>query len=135
MRRLSIFKRKLTQTFQTNRIPSYYLTGQQCFSVFHARLRNYCSNLNSDLFNNHLIPSPICDCKKEIENAEHYLFKCTRYNTQRRQMFLNTRQFHPLSVQKLLFGNENISDLENETLFSEVQRFIKNSKRFEQPNQ
>ena len=33
-----------------NKIPSYFLDGKRKLSVFHARLRNLCSNLNQDSF-------------------------------------------------------------------------------------
>ena len=36
-------------------VPSYFMKGQRRLSVLHARLRNNCSDLKSDLFQNHLI--------------------------------------------------------------------------------
>ena len=39
-------------------VPSYYMKGQRRFSVLHARIRNNCSDLNHDLFQNHLTNDP-----------------------------------------------------------------------------
>ena len=48
------------------KVPSFYLTGDRYLSVLHARIRNKCSNLNNDLFNNHLSPTPYAtDVKKQ----------------------------------------------------------------------
>ena len=67
----------------------------------------------------------------EIEDPEHFLFNCPRYVMERRELFVKTRPYHPLSVQKLLYGNDNLSDVENELVFHEVQNFIKRTRRFE----
>ena len=65
------------------KVPSYYIVGNRRLSVLHARMRNNCSNLNLDFFNNFLRPDSFCSCLQEPENAEHYLFKCHKYNDQR----------------------------------------------------
>ena len=55
-------------------VPQHYLYGDRYLSVMHARIRNECSNLNSDLHQNALLVNPFCNCNLEIENAEHYFF-------------------------------------------------------------
>ena len=37
--------------------------------VLHARLRNRCSGLNSDLFRNHIRNNLICDLSDVVEDA------------------------------------------------------------------
>ena len=96
----------------------------------HTRIRNNCSNLHFDLFNNHLRESPNCDCGYEIENAEHYFFQCHLFIEHRIQMFHLIRKFHPLSVNKLLFGDISLNDTDNVNIFEAVQLFIKNTRRF-----
>ena len=98
--------------------------------IIHTRIRNNCSNLNSDLFDNHLQESASCDCGCENENAEHYLFICNRFSDLRIQMFHSLRRYHPLSVNKLLFGDSLLSDKDNEIIFEAVQTYIKNTHRF-----
>ena len=48
-----------------HKVPKYFIDGKRKFSIIHARLRNLCSNLNYDLFYNHLRPDSICDCLRE----------------------------------------------------------------------
>jgi len=129
---LSSFKSLLKSLFKPFDVPSYFLTGDRFLQIHHARIRNKCSNLNADLFYNHLRDDPNCDCGFNNEDAEHYFFRCPRFSTQRRNLFTSSRQFHPLSVLKLLFGIENRTSEENEILFIHVQQFIKTSKRFNQ---
>ena len=130
---IQVFKSKLKNIYKPPDVPKYYLTGKRILSVYHARLRNKCSNLNDDLYRNHIRDTPTCDCGYETENAEHYIFNCKLYINQRIQLFRNTRPYHPLSTNKLLYGNELYSDEENAYIFAEVQNFIKNTNRFNLP--
>ena len=93
-------------------------------------MRNKCSNLNSDLYNNHIAISPNCVCGTGIEDAEHFLFKCSRFTAQRRQLFLKTRQYHPLNTDKLLHGYSNLNDEQNSYIFQIVHTYIVASNRF-----
>jgi hypothetical protein len=129
---LSSFKISSKNEFCNNSIiPNYYYGGKRLPSVLHARIRNNCSNLNCDLFNNFLAQSPYCSCNNtEIEDADHYFFKCQNYLDQRIQLFLETRRFHPLNVHIILFGNREFSDEDNILVFKSVQTFIINTKRF-----
>ncbi len=128
---LSAFKAKLKDNFKPPVVPSYYLAGVRVNQfIMHVSETSVCSNLNSDRCNNHLRENPSCTCGNGLEDAEHYFFRCTNFTNQRRQLFVNTRIFHPLSTNKLLFGIENCSNEENEFLFKEVHTFIKSTDRF-----
>ena len=64
---LPSFKSKLQQKyFQPKTVPSYFSFGDRYLSVLHARLRNKCSSLNSDLFKSKLVPSASCSCEYRI---------------------------------------------------------------------
>ena len=70
---ISYFKRILLKTkFPTS--PLHYLHGSRLLSVIHARLRNNCSDLKHDLFNNYVTTSDKCQNCNEIEKAEHAYF-------------------------------------------------------------
>lgn len=112
------------------KISKYFILGNRTYSVYHCRIRNKCSNLNDDLFNNHLKPTAICDCQLEIENAEHYFFRCERYNEQRLRFFHLSRKFHPLGVNLVLYGSDNWSENDNLQLFTYVQQYIRDTARF-----
>ena len=125
---LSSFKYQLKKKTQNNSIvPTYYKVGSRYISVLHARIRNNCSNLFFDLY---MSPSPTCSCSEEVEDAEHYFFRCSHFINERIALFRSTRNFNPLNVNKLLFGNENLTPEENVTIFKAVQTFIKDTRRF-----
>lgn len=127
----SHFKSNLKRLRPANTtVPPFYHTGDRYLSVLHARIRNKCSNLNNDLFNNHLSPTPLCNCNQGTEDAEHYLFICPNFAEHRITMFHSIRSFHPLNVTKLLFGDLNLTNDENASIFTAVQNYIKTSKRF-----
>ena len=100
-------------------------------SVLHARIRNNCSNLNTDLFNNHLRDNPLCIWCYEIEDGEHYFFHCYKYRNERHQFFELARDFQPLTINMLLYFNETLDYQLNTELFSAVHGYIKNTKRFD----
>lgn len=127
---LNIFKSKLKAKFKPPVVPKHLVAGERLYAVYHARIRNRCSNLNNDLFRNHLRDSPACECGNNTEDAEHYFFRCNLFRAQRIQLFTATRIFHPLSTNTLLFGNERYSEEENVFVFKEVQNYIKLSNRF-----
>ena len=88
-------------------------------------IRNKCSDLSNDLYVNHIKEVPTCECGVDVENAEHYFFKCVRFAEQRLALFRATRQFHPLNTNKLLYGVASKTDAEILNLFSAIHQFIK----------
>ena len=75
-------------------------------------------------YDNHLREYPRCNCGYYREDAEHFFFQCRLYSVQRRVLFTDTRQFHPLSVRKLLYGIDTNSVENNSSLFNFVQKYI-----------
>ncbi len=96
----------------------------------HARLRNKCSHLNSDLCNNHLRDNPYCDCAEIVEDAEHFLFLCPKFQQQRTLLIQSLQNFLPLSTDDLLKGKSQLTISDNCMIFSAVQSYIKATKRF-----
>ena len=100
-------KKHVISKFNKSYIPSYFTFGNRYISVLHARLRNRCSNLNNDLYINHIHDNLLCDLCDVVEDAIHYFFHCRRYTIER-QVFNDTvRILQPLSINLILFGNEN----------------------------
>ena len=89
-------------------VPSYFLKDERKLSVLHARIRNSCSDLKCDLFQSHLTDDKKCSCGHDNENALHYFFECNNYTHQRIVMFHQTRNFHPLSLNAVLFGKTSL---------------------------
>ena len=129
---ISSFKNNLQiTTFPKLHVPNYFTSGNRYLSVIHARIRNNCSNLNNDLFINHLRENPLCNWCNEIEDSEHYFFHCNNYRNERHLFFEAARDFQPLTTQLLLYGNEIVDNTLNSTLFRAVHDYIKSTKRFD----
>jgi hypothetical protein len=127
---LSHFKASLTQIFNLcDNVPPHFSTGPRNLSILLARIRNNCSNLNSDLYKNHLVNSPICSCGNGIEDATHYFLRCPKYNIQRTTLFNSLHSFHPLSCDMLLNGKIAYNVVNNTYIFSEVKKHIDTTQR------
>ena len=128
---IGCFKRDLLKLyFPTNDVPPYYYHGMRYLSIIHTRLRNNCSSLKSDLYNNHVSNTDKCEHCNVVENAGHYFFRCSIYINQRTHLFTATRMFHPLNTQLLLFGNNQLSLQQNIIIVEAVHQYIKSTRRF-----
>ncbi len=125
------FKTNIIKTIYTNyNIPQHFLNGDRFLSVMHARIRNKCSNLNNDLYNNHLRENPYCICADVLETAEHYFFQCPIFEHKRPFLLQSLQMFLPLTVTDLLQGKPELSYPDNCEIFTTVQMYIKFTKRF-----
>ena len=106
------------------------ITAKGNLQFFLLKCLNKCSNLNNDLFNNHLREDTFCPNCGAPEDAKHYFFKCAIYRSQRLTMFYSTRPLHPLSTKLLLFGDDKRSNDENLIIVDAVLTYIKDTKRF-----
>ena len=121
----STFKKSISSRFSLPPVPSYYLGGNRFLSVMHARIRNKCSGLNSDLFHNYLRNNQLCTCLVEPEDAEHCFFRCNLFVIQRLQFLNSVHHLNPLNVNDLLFCKPSLTERENKKLFVSVQEYIK----------
>ena len=51
------------------------------------------------------------------------------------QILNEVRNYLPINTEKLLFGNDSLTDQENSSIFIAVQIYIKNTRRFAAVNQ
>jgi hypothetical protein len=111
--------------------PLYY-SGGRLENCMHARLRIKNSPLKADLFNElHVIDSPLCPCGAQVEeDAEHFFLECPLFDVQRRDLQTNLLPYVINNCDYLLYGVPNISHQENLKIFTAVQAFIRDSKRF-----
>ena len=123
---ISSFKHNLqTTTFQKIQAPSFFAFGKRHLSVLHAGIRIICSNLNNDLFNNHLCDNPLCSWRNETEDGEHYFFHCSKFRNERHKFFELARDFQPLTINILLYGYETLKYELNIELFSAVHEYTR----------
>ena len=110
-------------------LPKYYYFGERKLQILHTRLRLNCSSLNSDLFSKNMVNSPLCTCGS-VENAEHFLLKCHKYDNFRNILFTSLPLLPNLTLNILLCGDINVSYETNILIFETVHTYITNSRRF-----
>ena len=54
-------------------------------------------------------------CGYDQEGAEHYFLRCTQYTKQIYNLFQSLRRFHPLNINILLYGSDNLRYLQRFT--------------------
>ena len=101
------------ELIDVQKVPPYYIYEDRYLSVMHSRIRNNCSNLLNALYLNYLTMNPLCSYNQEIENAEHFFYR-SKYANERLRLFHETREYHPLNINMILFGDERLS-LESNT--------------------
>ena len=117
-------------------VPRYYYTGKRRPQVYHTRLRTGCSALNFDLYSKNIVESPLCTCtRREVENAYHFFFTCPLYADQRNNLNLTISQYTTVTLNVLLFGDDTLPLSSNVAIFKCVQKYISDTKRFEQANE
>ena len=122
---LSIFKKNLNSDLR--KPPCYYLTGKRLGQIYHTRLRLNCSSLRYTLFRKNIISDPSCECG-DIESVDHYLLKCNKYGKQRRN-YISCLPYH-INTNLLLFDDPNLDEICNKNIFTAVQNYIMQTKRF-----
>ena len=122
---LSAFKRYINRDKPNpNKL---YFFGERKIQVIHARLPTKCSSLHQHLYFRNLIDSPLWDCGK-IESNQHYFFEC-RYYHEFRNLFQSVSEISTVSLQTLLFGDENLSLADNGKIFTAVHSYIIDTNR------
>ena len=125
---IASFKREINSDIKN--IPSFYFDGKRLGQIYHARLRTNCSSLNQHLFSKNIIESPLCACG-EVEDTKHFLFDCQYFQNLRHELFNKITTICQPTVNILLFGSEQLSEIENRQIFLAVHEFLIKSKRFE----
>ena len=98
---LAIFKKKLNP-LRVN-IPIIYNTGSRKSQILHSKLRLECSDLRFHLYRRNLCASPLFSCGS-IENTEHYLLHCPKYNDIRRTTIHTLTDYTNINIVLLLYG-------------------------------
>ena len=132
----SLYSFKQTLKKQVLQPPKYYTHSDRIFNILLCQLRNGKSQLNSDLRRGHLLESANCSQCMVPETSEHFLFNCSKYNTQRVALMNwlisqpGIYQTNAVNEIDLLHGNTQLSDKENDMFFDAVFKYIHDSMRF-----
>ena len=117
----------LTVTLLTHPFFSLLVNAGQ---IHHARLRTKCSSLCEHLYSKNILDNPLCACGA-IEDTNHFLLKCNPFRNQRQEMLDTETPIHTLTLNVLLYGSQALNEMQNQQIFTAVQKFILKSKRFE----
>lgn len=127
---LNIFKKNITESIPQP--PTYFSFGKRTINILHTKLRHNCI-LNYDLYRRNIIEPPNCICGQR-EDVYHFCFVCKNYVNARNNLFelLFNRLEETILINShlLLWGSDNLSYNTNCFIFSAVQKFIKESGRF-----
>ena len=126
----SVKRELLNSCLQTTEVPSYYCMGSRINSVIHARLRNNCSDLKSDLYLNHVSETDKCELCNETEDVEHHFFKCLKYSVQGVKLVRSTHSMHPLNSNLGPCGDPQYSIERNISIIAAVHQYIQSTKGF-----
>jgi hypothetical protein len=122
-----IFKNRLKVI--NKKRPSYYYIGSRLAQVLHARLRMDSSSLNVHLFLRNLVDNPNCTCG-QTETTSHFLLQCRNYTVIRDTTINSLNLLVPITAKLLLYGSTALTDEQNTLIFTKVQKYILDSKRF-----
>ena len=117
------FKHKLNSNI--TKPPPYYFSGSQLGQIYHARIRLNCS-LRYHLFQKNIIDNHVCECG-EIENTSHFFLHCNLYGQLRHALLDRVSTYCQPTVNVFLYGNTDLTDVENAELsFICARLYIKN---------
>ena len=126
------FKRELKK--RVKKPPKHYSYGDRKGNILLCQLRNSKSQLNRDLFDDHLHNTPNC-VTYSPETVDHFLLHCPNYLPERITL-MNTLSSNPeldskmsISSNDQIKGNKDLSYEESCMLSDYVMEFIKQSKR------
>ena len=130
---LYAFKRELKK--QLPNPPNYYFQGSRKENITMCQLRNSKSQLNQDLYNDHLKESPNCHLCDVPETIDHFILECPNHVTERTNL-INSLIMKPniyskitICANNLLFENPELSCEENCQLIELVMLFINQTNR------
>ena len=111
---ITAFKHKLNTDIK--KPPQYYYCGKRLGQIHHTRLRLNCFSLYQNLFSKKHQNDPHCECG-EIENTHHYLVNCDLFQNLREELLNTVTNYYQPTLNVLLYGNANLSESENKTIF------------------
>ena len=87
------------------------------------------SSLNAHLFLRNLVDNPNCTCG-QTETTAHFLLQCRNYSVIRDTTINSLNLLVPITAKLLLHGSTALTDEQNTLIFTKVQKYILNSKKF-----
>ncbi len=144
--RKNIFIKYIKKMFSVDKANKLFYHGQEPAITHHTRLRLGLSHMRSHLYQFNIIEDPFCPhCPNIPETPMHFLLKCHKYSSQRKDMFhklqqaLNcdlTNKSSKAMTKMLLEGGSQYDYTTNCKIFSLVHLYMIQTERFIiKPNQ
>ena len=124
---LSAFKYRLN--IDKPSVNKLYIFGDRKTQIIHARLRNKCRRLNEHLYLKNIVQSPFC-IYGSVESTYHYFFECPFYRELRTSLNEDISLVTSVTLQVILYGDEDLHQSDNEKIFAAVYTYISRSRRF-----
>ena len=109
--------------------PNFFFAGKCLGQIHHARLRTKCSSLCEHLYSKNILENQLCTCGV-TKDTNHFLLKCNRFSNQGQEMMDTVTHINIPTLNVLLYGSQELNELQNQQIFTAVQTFILKSKRF-----
>ena len=142
---ISLFKKGLLKSkkfSKSNKRPIFNVFDPEGIKLI-TRLRVKLSHLREHKFQNNFLDTPnsLCICGPVSESTNHYLLRCPLYTRLRNTLLDNIIEIvgsisnlnDDELVKILLYGDENLSTLENASILKNTIVFLKSSERFDIP--
>ena len=139
----SLFKKALLKNIRPQPIPIFDVMDPPGLKLL-TRVRLGLSHLKEHKFNFNFLdtPNPLCNCGLlEVESTSHFFLRCNFYINIRQQLLNdisdiigrinNIPEKRLLTI--LLYGDSNLSNLDNANILKLSIAFLKNSGRFDMP--
>ena len=94
----------------------YHYCGKRIGQKHHTRLRLNRSSLQQNAFSKNITNDPQCEFG-EVEDTEHYLLNCDLLQNLHEELLNTVTTYCQLTLNELLYGNANLSESENTTIF------------------
>ncbi|PJE77413.1 hypothetical protein CI610_03664 [invertebrate metagenome] len=133
---LASFKHKLNNnnTLEIESVKIFKTEGNRRANIILTQLRNYCSDLNFDLNQDHLTDNPLCNCSDDRETVSHFFLDCPLHNDLRINLFTSLNNFNidhnHICINIILNGCPSCDGNINRVILNDVQNFIGKSHRF-----
>jgi hypothetical protein len=115
---------------EKHRTPAQYLTGERKAQILLCRLRVGNGDLNLNLYERNLEPSPTCLCGAPEESTQHFLMECPDYDHERTDLRNKIGAGIQVTRDLLLKGDPNLTDNTNSRIAIATQEYILETKRF-----
>ena len=119
---------------ETKVIFPYLSYGDRKANILVTRLRLNNADLNQNLHNKLMAPSPMCACYESEETTTHYLLQCDNYEDQRLILKEKIQSIAPnkvADVNLILSGSSDLGIDKNCDILKATMDYIISTKRFE----